>query len=208
MTTSERIEENANLALWCVHVLGLDDVYAAPSHDAAVVHARELNKAVHARADGPRDVLCFAYAAPWPHSREHHASSVKRWDELVSTPTSAGGGMAELPKRITLSRAKGWKMPPNTVKVDRSTKWGNPFAVSDARAAGYKGSDRDLAAMCVGTFRSWLKRHEGPVEVQRREAVLTALPELRGKNLACWCKPGEPCHADVLLELANAEPSA
>jgi hypothetical protein len=30
--------------------------------------------------------------------------------------------------------------------------------------------------------------------------------ELRGKNLACWCKPGEPCHADVLLELANAEP--
>jgi hypothetical protein len=30
--------------------------------------------------------------------------------------------------------------------------------------------------------------------------------ELRGKNLACWCKPGEPCHADVLLELANSEP--
>lgn len=30
-----------------------------------------------------------------------------------------------------------------------------------------------------------------------------ALPELRGKNLACWCRSGEPCHADVLLELAN-----
>ena len=30
-----------------------------------------------------------------------------------------------------------------------------------------------------------------------------ALPELRGKDLACWCKEGEPCHADVLLELAN-----
>ena len=29
------------------------------------------------------------------------------------------------------------------------------------------------------------------------------LPELRGKNLACWCKPGSPCHADVLLEIAN-----
>jgi hypothetical protein len=27
--------------------------------------------------------------------------------------------------------------------------------------------------------------------------------ELRGKNLACWCKPDQPCHADVLLELAN-----
>jgi hypothetical protein len=27
--------------------------------------------------------------------------------------------------------------------------------------------------------------------------------DLAGKNLACWCKPGEPCHADVLLDLAN-----
>ena len=27
--------------------------------------------------------------------------------------------------------------------------------------------------------------------------------DLAGKNLACWCKPGEPCHADVLLEIAN-----
>ena len=30
------------------------------------------------------------------------------------------------------------------------------------------------------------------------------LHELRGKNLACWCKLDEPCHADVLLKLANA----
>jgi hypothetical protein len=26
---------------------------------------------------------------------------------------------------------------------------------------------------------------------------------LRGKNLACWCPLDKPCHADVLLELAN-----
>jgi hypothetical protein len=39
MTTSERIEANANLTLWCVHVLGPDDVLAAPSHEAAAVHA-------------------------------------------------------------------------------------------------------------------------------------------------------------------------
>jgi hypothetical protein len=37
----------------------------------------------------------------------------------------------------------------------------------------------------------------------RRELILRRLPDLRGKNLACWCKPGCPCHADVLLELAN-----
>jgi len=34
--------------------------------------------------------------------------------------------------------------------------------------------------------------------------LLAALPELRGKDLVCWCSP-LPCHADVLLELANAE---
>lgn len=33
------------------------------------------------------------------------------------------------------------------------------------------------------------------------------LSELRGKNLACWCRMGESCHADVLLEMANADPS-
>jgi hypothetical protein len=32
---------------------------------------------------------------------------------------------------------------------------------------------------------------------------MAALPELRGKKLGCWCKPG-PCHGDVLAELANA----
>lgn len=80
MTTGEKIEANANLTLWCVHILGPDDVLAAPSHDAAVVHAHELNKALHSRASRPvDDVLCFAYAAPWPHSKEAHADAVKKW---------------------------------------------------------------------------------------------------------------------------------
>ncbi len=78
MTLNEKIEANADLALWCVHILGPDDVLAAPSHDAAVVHARELNKAVHARP-AVDDVLCFAYAAPWPHSKDEHAEAVKNW---------------------------------------------------------------------------------------------------------------------------------
>ena len=79
MTIGERIEANANLTLWCVHVLGPDDVLAAPSHEAAAVHAHGINKAVFGRIGTPDDVLCFAYAAPWPHSRESHAESVKNW---------------------------------------------------------------------------------------------------------------------------------
>jgi hypothetical protein len=40
---------------------------------------------------------------------------------------------------------------------------------------------------------------------QQRQALVASLDELRGRDLACWCPLDEPCHADVLLEIANAE---
>lgn len=80
MTLNEKIEANADICLWCVHVLGIDDVHAAPNHNAAVVHARELNKAIFSRVSSNlNDVFCFSYAAPWPHSKESHAESLKDW---------------------------------------------------------------------------------------------------------------------------------
>lgn len=94
-----------------------------------------------------------------------------------------------MPERVQLSRAKGWKMPPNTVKVDRATRWGNPNLVSHH---GQEGAVRRFEA----ELRAGILRFS--VDDVRRD--------LRGKNLACWCKPGEPCHADVLLEIANAPP--
>ena len=104
------------------------------------------------------------------------------------------GGGAVKPVRVQLSRRKGWRMPPNTVKVDRSTRWGNPWTVPgdyDHALDAVQRYERSLV-MCTGMHpdsrMGWIKAH---------------LAELRGKNLACWCKPGEPCHADVLLELAN-----
>lgn len=99
------------------------------------------------------------------------------------------------PQRIQLSRAKGWRMPPNTVKVDRTTRYGNPFKVTEDRSEAE-------AAMAFHTWLTVDTCHAGIPE--RKAALLAALPELRGKNLACWCKPGKFCHADVLLELANA----
>jgi hypothetical protein len=78
MTTEELIEANANLTLWCVHVLGADDVYAEPNHAAAVAAAEKLNRhASRAMEKTGNDVLCFAYAAPWPHSPEDHAQDMK-----------------------------------------------------------------------------------------------------------------------------------
>jgi len=86
------------------------------------------------------------------------------------------------PVRIQLKRTKGWKMPPNTVKVDRTTKWGNPYKVGTCLIPDQSAAVMAFAAnLPMGNFAE----------------------ELRGKNLACWCKLGDPCHADVLLEIAN-----
>jgi hypothetical protein len=103
--------------------------------------------------------------------------------------------------RVQLSRAKGWKMPPNTVKVDRSTNWGNPFKL---HGDGYPMTPE----IAVKLFRDLIAEQGGYVtSPDPRRGVLVTVDdirrELRGKNLACWCKPGTPCHADVLLELAN-----
>lgn len=99
-------------------------------------------------------------------------------------------------------------MPANTVSVARPGVFGNPFTPKGCRSAGYSGTDDEISRRCVEAFRVWLGPHwrenwDGPESETRRSKLLEQLPKLRGKNLACWCKPGKPCHADVLLELAN-----
>lgn len=109
-----------------------------------------------------------------------------------------------MPKRIQLRRAKGWRMPENAVKVDRSTKWGNPFTVAAALEAGYNGTDAELRGMCVDAFRRWLDGEYQPaIEPERRAYILSHIDQLRGHDLGCWCPLDGPCHADVLLEAAN-----
>lgn len=114
-----------------------------------------------------------------------------------------------MPQRIRLSRAKGWRMPENTVKVDRSTCYGNPFTPFGCAEAGYIGTAEQLAKRCVEAFRVWIdtphwrENWQGEESERARQKLLEGLPHLRGKNLACWCSPDMPCHADVLLEIAN-----
>jgi len=107
---------------------------------------------------------------------------------------------AGTPTRVQLSRKKGWRMPPNTVKVDRATKWGNPFVV------GAHGT----RAECVDLFHKLLAGYicisNGPAMEEQEtylKMVRASRDELRGKNLACWCPPDQPCHADVLLKLKH-----
>lgn len=108
------------------------------------------------------------------------------------------------PARIQLSRTKGWRMPHDTVNVARGPGrlWGNPFVV---------GKHGD-AATCVDRFE---RLATGLIETATQPApsyadqaytqhiLRTRLNELKGKNLACWCAPGAPCHADLLLQMAN-----
>lgn len=125
------------------------------------------------------------------------------------------------PRRIQLSRVKGWRMPPNTVKVDRSTRYGNPLLCTPHGCQLKPCGCCDPFRCCVTVFRNWvLYRHDPGSLTLGVDALLGhpnhtrlvgGLPALRGKNLACWCaltKNGEyvPCHADVLLSLANDIP--
>ncbi|MEQ5789045.1 DUF4326 domain-containing protein [Erythrobacter sp. NFXS35] len=108
------------------------------------------------------------------------------------------------PQRIRLSRRKGWRMPPNTVSVARPTKWGNRWTVQGYLDAGFRPSREDALQTCVSAFEAWMKGEKHWAHGQNETAPPDPC-ELRGKNLACWCKLGQPCHADVLLKLANRE---
>jgi hypothetical protein len=105
------------------------------------------------------------------------------------------------PQRIRLSRTKGWRMPPNTVKVDRTTKWGNPFTPGKPIPFGpLKGRVVEDKRHAFVLYRS--------LAPFNAKLVGLARAELRGKNLACWCSKRDPyedaCHAAVLLEIANS----
>lgn len=106
------------------------------------------------------------------------------------------------PVRVQMSRAKGWRMPDNTLRVDRATVWGNPWPIGKVGPLDRIAPDAEGA---VGLFRAML----ADPEMRKAARYPEDLSLLRGKNLACWCplpKPGEPdiCHAAVLLEIANA----
>lgn len=107
------------------------------------------------------------------------------------------------PHRVRLSRKKGWRMPPNTVKVDRTTIFGNPFHAGEPNGLGW-GDIRD-AEHAVWLYRHWLTTPARSIlfEAARHHDLLERLPALAGRNLACWCVAGAHCHADVLLDLAN-----
>jgi hypothetical protein len=133
------------------------------------------------------------------------------------------------PQRIQLRRTKGWRKPEGAVVVSRPSRWGNPFAVQECKSApcradrlpvrhwhiydpgaGALSLSYPTREMAVATAVDWF--HEGVFDndgdryeyLPRRDQIVS---DLAGKDLACWCPLDQPCHADVLLELANGEAS-
>lgn len=99
------------------------------------------------------------------------------------------GGARRPARRLQLSRRAGWRKPAGAVVVARPSRWGNPFRLTNegTRAEVVAAFDRALAAgdPILGFTAA---------DVQR---------ELAGRDLACWCPLDQPCHADVLLRVAN-----
>ena len=81
---ADKIEANANLVLWCVHALGPDELYAAPSHAEAVDRAALLNMQIHdqlEKSGQDNTILCFFFADVWPYSVDDHAHALDEWNE-------------------------------------------------------------------------------------------------------------------------------
>jgi hypothetical protein len=125
------------------------------------------------------------------------------------------------PKRIQLSRKKGYRKPEGAIVVARPSRWGNPVHVGATAYCSVESDEGYLdgltivvtPAIAVAMYRdlmqtrleypSWPDPH--PDDDAWTQEWHDALAELRGHDLACWCPADQPCHADVLLELANAE---
>lgn len=120
-------------------------------------------------------------------------------------------------KRIQRKRTKGFRTPPNTRYVGRGTRFGNPFILSDD---GYIYC-RHMIATCKDKWIRWslnggfetkdiVELYERWLNGELKDRKFLPAPPtqeeiqtLKGKNLSCFCSLEKPCHADVLLNIAN-----
>jgi hypothetical protein len=94
-------------------------------------------------------------------------------------------------------------MPEGAIYVGRPTRWGNPCRITRCIVSDENGyehhavSRAETRGIAARLFREALYDDRLPI-------TLEDVDELRGHDLACWCPLSSPCHADVLLEVANS----
>jgi hypothetical protein len=126
----------------------------------------------------------------------------------MTRPTCTQPTLVNLPARIQRRRARGWRMPPGAIYVGRPTRFGNPFTVSDALAGDPTLTETEAQERCARLFALWVTGEihlTDPDLTDRRAWILEHLGRLAGRDLACWCPTGRPCHADMLIDIANQE---
>ena len=116
-----------------------------------------------------------------------------------------------MPERIQLRRTKGWRKPEGAIVVARPSVFGNPFTMAGAREwwpGPATATDALTRHFVVACFRDWITN--GPQGdwwflngKEKFAQIRGRMNELRGHDLACWCPLDQPCHADVLMGLAN-----
>lgn len=119
--------------------------------------------------------------------------------------------MAKVPQRMQVSRKAGFNLQEASLAlnglpaklVTRPGPWGNPFSIDDIAVRfelDRAKAQEKAVALAADWYGGTLDPALSPGDPPSRETIRR---ELGGHNLACWCKPGTPCHADVLIELAN-----
>lgn len=141
-------------------------------------------------AVGDRDVLRGGLVIECVEVYMDGGKQTGRWVEIGYVERTALVDVA--PRRVVLSRKRGWKLPEGAVSCARPHRYGNPFIVATPTNGG-----NITRADAVRLFREALLdgRLQFSVDEVRRE--------LRGRDLACWCPLDAECHVDVLLEIAN-----
>lgn len=115
------------------------------------------------------------------------------------------------PQRMQLSRRAGFNLQEASLALNglpaklitRPGKWGNPFTIDDtAKRYGlaHDAAQAKAVELCADWLRGKIDATLSPGPAPSRDLIRA---ELSGHNLACWCKAGTPCHADILIELAN-----
>lgn len=135
------------------------------------------------------------------------------------------------PQRIQRRRTKGWRMPEGAIYVGRPTIYGNPFRVVQSPCCPtWDVTDENGVTYLIdhnwAHANNWVDVNKPGALIYARFEVVRlyrddlldwfggrlehepglreSITALAGRDLACWCPLGVPCHADVLLELANA----
>jgi hypothetical protein len=119
-----------------------------------------------------------------------------------------GAAAMSAPKRIQRKRTKGWKMPDGAVYVGRPTRWGNSWREGDTGWTVGPGGRINREPHPPLTREQAIESFRHAETYYAKDAGPDYFDDIRGRDLACWCPIDKPCHADVLLELANAEESA